>query len=127
MPRYNARPVERQYADNRGYSNRVAYSGYGSPWGWNGGRAWVASPGYWGGGFWGGLAIGLSVNDYVVQPNSPGYDLLGAYGLQQTDCDQPNLVQIYGPDGGEICAYPNDQVAPGAYQVDPSSLTLVSE
>ncbi len=96
------------------------------PWVWNGGRVWAAAPGYWGGGFWGSLAIGLSFNDYVVQPSSPGAQLLANYGLQQTDCDQDNLVQIFGPDGSEICAYPNDEVGPGQYQVDPSTLSLVS-
>lgn len=139
MPRYQARPetTSVSYGGYGGYGAyrpayqpgyRVAYRGYiGTPWGWNGGRAWVAFPGYWGGGFWGSLAIGLSFNDYTVQPSSPGFDLLSAYGLQQTDCDQPNLVQISGPDGSEVCAYPNNEVGPGAYQVDPSTLTLVSE
>jgi hypothetical protein len=103
------------------------------PWVWNGGRVWVASSGYWAGGFWGPLAIGLSYNDYnnynnyQVQPSSPGAELLQQYGLTQTDCDQPNLVDITGPDGGEICAYPNDEVSPGQYSVDPSTLTLVSD
>jgi hypothetical protein len=139
MPRYQARPVTPQvaYGGYGGYGGyhpayqpgfRLTYGGYiGRPWAWNGGSVWVASPGFWGGGFWGGLGLGLSLNAYEVQPNSPGFDLLNAYGLQQTDCDQPNLVQIFGPDGSEICAFPNDQVGPGAYQVDASTLTLVSE
>ncbi len=105
-----------------------AFPAYGGrqPWVWNGGHVWAAAPYYWGGGFWGSLAIGLSFNDYVVQPSSPGAQLLANYGLQQTDCDQDNLVQIFGPDGSEICAYPNDEVGPGQYQVDPSTLSLVS-
>jgi hypothetical protein len=142
MPHYQTRPVVTHVSYygggyGGGYAGyhaayqpgiHIFYNGYiGRPWGWNGGSVWVASPVYWGGGFWGGLGLGLALNDYAVQPSSPGYDLLSAYGLQQTDCDQPNLVQIYGPDGSQVCAFPNDQVGPGAYQVDPSTLTLVSE
>ena len=102
----------------------------GHPWGWNGGRAWYASPRYWGGGFWGAFALGLTVGDvgyYQVQSGYPGYELLANYGLQQTSCDQPDLVNIFGPDGSEICAYPNDMVAPGDYSVDPATLTLLSQ
>jgi hypothetical protein len=113
------------------YGGRVGRSAWGgNPWGWNGGREWVASPRYWGGGFWGAFGLGLafgSVGYYEVQSGYPGYDLLANYGLTQTSCDQPNIVQIFGPDGSEICAYPNDMVAPGAYNVDPATLTLVSQ
>jgi len=113
--------ARRDVAANRGWG--------GDPWGWNGGRVWYGSSGYWGGGFWGDFALGLSfgsVGYYPVQTGFPGADLLANYGLQQTDCDQPNLVDVYGPDGSEVCAYPNDLVAPGEYDVDPSTLTLVS-
>jgi hypothetical protein len=123
MPRYQAR-------------NAYAYSGAHyvgrrdvSAWYWNRGQAWVGSPAYWGGGFWGAFSIGLGVNTggyYAVQSDSPGSQLLANYGLQQTDCNQPNLVDISGPDGSEICAYPNNEVGPGQYQVDPSTLSLVS-
>jgi|GEM_PF-6418973 len=127
MPRYQQRPA--QYVQQRYTPDVQVYPRYAvrSPWAWNGGRVWVASSGYWGGGFWGPLTIGLAFNDYQVQPSSPGAQLLANYGLQQTDCDQPNLVDIIGPDGSQICAYPNDEVAPGQYQVDPSTLTLVSD
>ena len=123
MPRYEARqPVS--YEQSR-YVGRMNVR----PWEWNGGRSWVASPAYWGGGFWGAFTVGLGFNNggyYQVAQSSPGEQLLANYGLQQTDCNQPNLVDIIGPDGGEICAYPNDQIAPGQYQVDPSTLSLVS-
>ena len=123
MPRYEARqPVS--YEGSR-YVARMNVS----PWGWNAGRTWVASPAYWGGGFWGAFSIGLGYGNggyYQVAQSSPGDQLLANYGLQQTDCNQPNLVDIFGPDGSEICAFPNDQVAPGQYQVDPSTLSLVS-
>ena len=119
------------------YEGRVSYApahyvvGRSEPaWYWNGGREWIGSPAYWGDGFWGAFSLGLVVNTgytyYPVQPESPGAQLLAAYGLQQTDCDQPNLVDIYGPDGSEICAYPNDEVGPGQYNVDPATLSLVS-
>jgi len=122
MPQYQARQPVRD-AQSRYVANV-------RPWEWNGGRAWAASPAYWGGGFWGAFSIGLAFNNggyYQVAQSSPGSQLLANYGLQQTDCNQPNLVDIIGPDGGQICAYPNDQIAPGQYQVDPSTLSLVSQ
>lgn len=111
------------------------------PWTWNHGVAWAPAPIYWGGGFWGPWAIAdLSVGalfgsitydqiyypSYQVEPNSPGAQLLSAYGLQQTPCGPPGLVVIWGPDNSLICAYPNTVVAPGNYEVDPTTLTLIS-
>jgi hypothetical protein len=146
MPRYQARsyeqPQQHAYVQQRASvapryesssnvgRNYVAARNV-NPWYWNQGRAWVGSPGYWGGGFWGPFSIGLAFNSgnggyYGVQANSPGSQLLANYGLQQTDCNQDNLVDIMGPDGSEICAYPNNEVGPGQYQVDPSTLSLVS-
>lgn len=110
-------------------------------WYWNRGVAWYPAPAYWGGGFWGTLAIaatsaaifgyiaGSSGDQYVsyqVQPNSPGAQLLQAYGLTQTPCGPPNLVVIYGPDNSVICAFPNNLVSAGTYSVDPSTLTISS-
>ena len=112
-------------------------------WGWNHGVPWYPSPIYWGGGFWGPFAIGSlaaaalfgSIVDYQNQmiypsyevlPDSPGAQLLQNYGLQQTQCGPPNLVVIWGPDNSVICAFPNDLVAPGNYEMDPSTLTIVS-
>ena len=130
MPRYQARTYA--YAGRSyGYAapNYVARR-YAPAWGWNGGRVWYASPGYWGGGFWGLFAVNVAFDSgpayYSVASSSPGAELLANYGLQQTDCNQPDLVDIYGPDGSEICAYPNSEVGPGEYNVDPSTLSLVS-
>jgi hypothetical protein len=110
-------------------------------WGWNRGYPWYPAPTYWGGGFWGTLAIaatsaaifgyiaGSSGDQYIsyqVQPSSPGAQLLQAYGLTQTPCGPDNLVVIYGPDNSVICAYPNDLVSAGTYSVDPSTLTISS-
>jgi hypothetical protein len=155
VQRYNAQPQERYtqrytqpmpHYQTRTYDQRnYAYTGGGyarpgfvgrrdaSPWYWNRGIAWAPSPGYWGGGFWGLFAINLAFNEpapanyyYQVAASSPGAQLLANYGLTQTDCNQPNLVDIIGPDGSEICAYPNDEVGPGQYNVDPSTLSLIS-
>ncbi len=115
---------------------------HGNPaWYWNRGYPWYPAQTYWGGGFWGTLAIaatsaavfgyiyGSSGDQYVsyqVQPDSPGAQLLQAYGLTQTPCGPPDLVVIYGPDDSVICAYPNNLVAAGTYNVDPSTLTISS-
>ncbi len=96
------------------------------PWGWNGGSTWIGVDSYWGNGFWGPLAFGLGAGSYVVAAGSPGAKLLQAYYLTQTPCGPPDLVEIYGPDGSEICAFPNALVAPGQYYVDPDTLTLYS-
>jgi hypothetical protein len=125
MPRYQSRPsINVSYVSHR---DAVA-------WNWNRGNVWYGRPNYWGGGFWGAFSLGLAFNDnnynatpyYAVQQSSPGAQLLQQYGLTQTTCDQANLVDITGPDGGEICAYPNNMVSPGQYSVDPSTLSLVS-
>lgn len=114
------------------------------PWTWNHGIAWQPVVSYWGGGFWGPFALGSlvgtllfgSIDDlqtevvypsYEVEPDSPGAELLQNYGLQQTPCGPPNLVVIWGPDNSVICAFPNDAVGPGNYELDPSTLTLISE
>ena len=113
-------------------------------WGWNHGVIWYPAPIYWGGGFWGpfaygGLTAGFlfgSIVDYQDQdiypsyqiaPTSPGAVLLQNYGLTQTECGPPNLVVIWGPDNSVICAYPNNLVSPGNYELDPSTLTIVSK
>jgi hypothetical protein len=117
------------------------YHGY-PAWGWNGGYAWYAAPYYWGGGFWGAFAVGVtsaavygavvaannqSFTSYQVTPESPGAKLLESYKLTQTPCGPPNLVVIYGPNNSVICAQPNDLVAAGNYSVDSQTLTIVSE
>jgi hypothetical protein len=89
--------------------------------------AWLgATDSYWGDGFWGPLEAGLAAGAYIVVPGSPGYQLLQTYGLTQTPCGPPNLVEILGPDGSKICAFPNENVGPGVYHVDPDTLTLYS-
>jgi hypothetical protein len=113
-------------------------------WQWNRGLAWQPAPTYWGGGFWGPFAIGALASaalfgyiadsqdqvyypSYQVEPDSPGAQLLQNYGLQQTPCGQDNLVVIWGPDNSVICAFPNDTVGPGNYDLDPTTLSLVSD
>jgi hypothetical protein len=116
----------------------------GPRWGWNHGVIWYPAPIYWGGGFWGPFAFGgasagflfgsiIDYQDqdiypsYEIAPTSPGAQLLQNYGLTQTECGPPNLVVIWGPDNSVICAYPNDLVAAGNYELDPSTLTIVSK
>jgi hypothetical protein len=113
-------------------------------WNWNRGVAWQPAPTYWGGGFWGpfalagllgAVAFGSIVDDqnqvyypsYEVEADSPGAQMLQNYGLQQTPCGPPDLVVIWGPDNSVICAYPNATVGPGNYELDPATLTIVSQ
>jgi hypothetical protein len=131
----------RQRPGNPGVPRRIGNPAFhGSAWGWNRGVAWRPAPTYWGGGFWGALAFSsgaalfgeLSLADqtydsYEVYPDSPGATLLDNYQLIQTPCGPPGLVVIWGPDNSVICAYPNGTVGPGEYDIDPSTLTLVSE
>ena len=116
---------------------------HGSAWGWNRGVVWAPAPAYWGGGFWGAMAIGVTsaavfgaiVNSsnhqtytsYQVQPSSPGATLLSNYSLTQAQCGPPNLVVIYGPNNSVICAYPNNIVSAGNYNVDSANLSIVSQ
>lgn len=115
----------------------------GPAWGWNGGIAWYPAPIYWGGGFWGPWAIGVSsavlfgsivdehthetVTSYEVSTDSPGAKTLAAYELTQKPCGEPNLVVIYGPDNSVVCAAPNTTVAAGTYYLDVSNLTIYSK
>jgi hypothetical protein len=111
-------------------------------WGWNHGRPWQPANIYWGGGFWGPFALasiasfglfgaiedsqdGYAYDSYRVEPDTPGADLLNDYGLEQVACGPPGLVDIWGPDGSIVCAQPNDSVAPGDYEVDPQTFTLI--
>jgi hypothetical protein len=114
----------------------------GPAWGWNHGAVWTPAPAYWGGGFWGAFAVGAAsaivmgsiVNaathqtytSYQVSQGSPGAQLLSNYHLQQVPCGPPNLVVIYGPNNGVICANPNDLVSAGNYAVNADTLTLQS-
>ena len=59
-----------------------------------------------------------------VAPGAIGAQLLHAYGLRQTLCGAPNLVEIVRPGASEICAFPNNVIGPGRYQVDPATLML---
>jgi hypothetical protein len=114
----------------------------GQQYGWNNGVAWRPAPTYWGGGFWGPFALAdLSASvlfgsvldaennvyypSYQIESDTPGYDILNDYGLQQVECGPPGLVEIWGPDDSVVCADPNDEVAAGNYEVDPATFTLV--
>jgi hypothetical protein len=121
------------------YVTNPVYHGY-PAWGWNAGMAWYPAPYYYGGGFWGAMAIGAAsaavygtivansqtITSYQVQPSSPGAKLLESYKLTQTPCGPAGLVVIYGPNNSAICAQPNALVAAGYYNVDSSNLSIVS-
>jgi hypothetical protein len=143
-PQPVARPVRVPQPVARGFHGASVRNPHanGGAWYWNRGVAWTPAPIYWGGGFWGpwafadttAILFGTLVdanNDvyqsYQVEPDSAGAQLLADYGLQQTPCGPPDLVVIWGPDNSVICAFPNSMVAPGNYQLDPSTLTLVSQ
>ncbi len=137
QPVTNNRPPSHVRVDNPRYRGRPA-------WGWNRGVVWAPAPAYWGGGFWGPFAFGAAFGavlygtfadqatnqvftSYQVAQGSPGATLLSNYQLTQTPCGPPDLVVIFGPDNSVICAYPNDLVGPGEYEIDPSTFTLVSQ
>lgn len=124
------------WARNNGYRpnyvlvNPRAYAGY---WGWNNGMRWSASSNYWGGGFWGPFslftfAVGQALwnQNRYVEPGigSPGWYLFQNYGLEPARCGRHDLVYIYGPNNGVMCAYPNEYVLVGFYYVDPATLEL---
>lgn len=111
-------------------------------WGWHGGNPWSPNYNYWGGGFWGGFAVGAvttavtgaiinsnssSNTTYVViEKDTPGYYLFDSYQLTQVECNtSQNLVFIYGPQDTLMCANPNSVVSGGYYDVDPEDLVLV--
>ena len=130
---------------NRTVINNPVYGGAGA-YGWNGGVAWAPAPYYYGGGFWGAMAIGVTsaavfgavvdedeethtettYNSYEVQPNSPGSTLLSNYQLVQVKCGPEGLVVIYGPENSVICANPTDQVKAGTYELNTETLSLTS-
>ena len=95
---------------------------------------------YWGGGFWGAMAIGATsaliygsivdstthttYTSYEVQPGTPGETFLSSYQLTQTQCGGEGLVVVYGPENSVVCATPNANVGAGAYRLDVNTLAL---
>jgi hypothetical protein len=57
--------------------------------------------------------------------NSPGWQLFQNYGLRPALCGPQNLVYVYGPESGVMCAIPNQYVRAGFYYVDPETLQLL--
>jgi hypothetical protein len=127
------------YYGGNAYVVNPVYGAY-PVWHWNAGVAWYPAPIYYGGGFWGPWAIGAAtavafgtiyynnqtITSYQVESSSPGAKLLAGYHLTQVPCGPPGLVVIHGPNNSAICAKPTSIVAAGAYDVDPSNLTIVS-
>ena len=95
-------------------------------WAWNHGVTWVPRPTYWGGGFWGPLALTAGTRYYLVPQTAPGWNVLNNYGLTQTPCYDGQIVQIVGPQNSMICAWPNQYIGPGYYSVSLGNLTLTA-
>ncbi len=124
---------------NRTVINNPVYVNNGA-WGWNHGVAWAPAPYYWGGGFWGAMAIGATsaaiygsivannatYTSYQVQPSTPGSTFLSNYQLVQVQCGPPNLVVVYGPQNSVICANPNNLVAAGNYTLNTDTLSITA-
>jgi hypothetical protein len=124
---------------NNTFVNNPVYGG-GGAYGWNGGMAWYPAGAYWGGGFWGAMAIGattalvygavvdddthVTYNSYEVQPGTPGETFLTSYHLTQAPCGPEGLVVVYGPENSVICAQPNENVGVGEYRLDTTTLNL---
>jgi hypothetical protein len=125
LPHYQARTPVRTASNGNGQPAPSPQQDS-SQWDWDSGAPWVGTITYWGDGFWGPLVAGLASSAYIVAQGSPGAQLLQEYGLTQTPCGPPNLVEILGPGASEICTFPNDHVAPGVYRIDPETLTLIS-
>ena len=126
LPRYQAKTPGKVASSNTSTQNSPPDQSDWYAWSWDNDLAWSVAPSYWGDGFWGPLAFGLGASAYLAAQGSPGYRLLQDYGLQQTPCGPPGLVEIIGPNDSEICASPNAFVAAGVYYVDVSMLTLYS-
>jgi hypothetical protein len=95
-------------------------------WAWNHGVAWAPVGTYWGGGFWGPVALGVPFGAAITLGiDSPGYIVFQNYGLAQVPCVAgAGLVFVYGPSGSVICANPDAMVQAGNYNVDPATLEL---
>ncbi|URR36553.1 hypothetical protein NBE99_05305 [Thermosynechococcus sp. HN-54] len=138
----------RGWQNNRWNNNNIIVNPRWRPrwntWWWNGSRPWYPTPNYWGGGFWGNLAIGLTsaavagaiagsiANNnspqVVVVSNSPGGQLLSSYELVQVPCSNTsNLVVILGPADSVICARPTALVPAGVYTIDMANLALIPD
>jgi hypothetical protein len=119
--------------------NNPVYGG-GGAYGWNGGMMWAPAYGYYGGGFWGAMAIGVTsaavfgaivdeegdtYNSYTVQEGTPGATFLSTYNLTQVKCGPPGLVVVYGPENSVVCATPNEYVGEGQFRLDTVTLDLI--
>ena len=84
--------------------NNPVYGG-GGYYGWNGGMAWASAPYYWGGGFWGAMAIGVTsavVYGTIVDEDTDvtynSYEVQAGYARR----DVPLLVS---PDADAVWAF----------------------
>ncbi len=121
-----AEPHREAFRDRAGYRHAINGARRYRAWEWHHGDPWAPNAGYWGGGFWGPVALGVAFGALVtVALDSPGHLVLENYGLVTIACN-PNARQVllYGPNGSVVCAAPDAMVQPGNYEIDPSSLEL---
>jgi hypothetical protein len=96
-------------------------------WGWHHGDPWVEDHAYWGGGFWGPVAVGVAFGAAVtIAVDSPGYLVFQNYSLVAVPCGPAGEVELYGPGGSVVCATPTVLVPAGNYQIDPSTLEIAA-
>jgi len=104
---------------------RIAGFHHYDAWGWHHGDPWVEDHAYWGGGFWGPVAVGAAFGAAVaIAVDSPGYLVFQNYSLVAVPCGPAGEVELYGPGGSVVCATPTALVPAGNYQIDLSTLEI---
>jgi hypothetical protein len=108
-----------------GYGHRIYGVHRYDAWGWHHGEPWLPDQGYWGGGFWGPVALGVAFGAAVtIAVDSPGYLVFQNYNLVAVPCGPAGQVELYGPGGSVVCATPSALVPAGNYEIDPSTLEI---
>ena len=104
--------------------------------------SWYPAPYYWGGGFWGAMAIGVTsaavygaiedeetnvtYNSYEVQTGHARRDLFVVVPSHPDAMRTASgLVVVYGPENSVVCAQPNEYVGEGAYRLDTVTMDLI--
>jgi hypothetical protein len=118
------RPPGHDFPDR--YGHRIYGFHHYDAWGWHHGAPWVEDHAYWGGGFWGPVAVGVTFGAPVaIAVDSPGYLVFQNYGLVSVACGD-GVVELYGPGGSVVCATPTALVPAGNYQIDLTTLEITA-
>jgi len=113
--------------DRPDYGHRIYGLHHYDAWAWHHGDPWVEDHAYWGGGFWGPVAVGVAFGAAVtIAADSPGYLVFQNYSLVAVPCGPAGEVALYGPGGSVVCATPTALVPAGNYQIDPSTLEITA-